>query len=130
MENSTTYLGDGLHPNEAGKVIHGAYITKKLEEITESATSLPFVSKKSNNKGAVSISANVLLPRQNLSLTSIENESPMSEVSVYSIAGNEVFSKSISSNKYTFHAPATSGVYIVSVTLEDKSSRDFKFLVK
>ena len=130
VENSTTYLGDGLHPNEAGKVIHGAYITRKLEEIAENATSLPFISKKTNNKGSVSISANVLLPRQNLSLTSVENESPMSEVSVYSIAGNEVFSKSISSNKYTFHAPATSGVYIVSVTLEDKSSRDFKFLVK
>lgn len=130
VENSTTYLGDGLHPNEAGKVLHGAYITKKLEEVADKTTSIPSVFNRKAGKKSVSISANVLHASQNLSVTSVADESPLSEVAVYSITGNEIHSKSISSNKYTFQAPTASGIYLVYVKLEDKTSREFKFIVK
>ncbi len=46
VENHEIYLSDGLHPNEAGKVIHGGYIMKKLEEAADNETGLPFVFKK------------------------------------------------------------------------------------
>lgn len=32
QENQERFLRDGLHPNEAGKVVHGTYIIKKLKE--------------------------------------------------------------------------------------------------
>ncbi len=130
VENSTTYLGDGLHPNEAGKVVHGAYITKKLEEVADNATGLPSLSERGGEKALVSISANVLNARQNLSVTSVAHELPMSKVVVYSTGGNEVYRKSISTDRYTFQAPTASGVYLLSVTLKDKTTREFKFLVK
>lgn len=130
VENSTTYLGDGLHPNEAGKVVHGAYITKKLEEVADNTTSIPSVFNRKRSKESVSISANVLHAKQNLSITAVANELPMSKVVVYSTGGNEVYRKSISTDRYTFQAPTASGVYLLSVTLKDKTTREFKFLVK
>lgn len=130
VENSTTYLADGLHPNDAGKVLQGAYITRKLEETTENATSIPSPPNRKVGRESISISANVLHARQNLSVMSVVGESPLSEVAVYAISGNEVHSKSISGNKYTFQAPTASGIYLVCVTFEDKTSREFKFIVK
>lgn len=129
VQNSTTYLGDGLHPNEAGKVVHGAYIAKKLEEVADNTTSIRTVFNRKRGKESVSISANVLHASQNLSVTTVAGESPLSKVAVYSITGNEVHSKSVSSNKYTFQAPTVSGLYLVSVTLEDKTSSEFKFII-
>jgi len=60
-EHYTTYLGDGLHPNDAGKIVHGEYITKMLEETVE-ATGLPMVSKSETGKELVSVSSNVYKP--------------------------------------------------------------------
>ena len=32
QQNNEQYLGDGLHPNESGKTVHGDYVVKKLKE--------------------------------------------------------------------------------------------------
>lgn len=82
------------------------------------------------SKECISISANVLSANQNLSVMSAANELPISNIVVYSITGNEVYRKSISSYKYTFQASVTSGMYLLSVSLKDKTTKTFKFLVK
>ncbi len=130
VENSATYLSDGLHPNEPGKVLQGAYVTKKLEEAADKATSLPSVFSKKADNELIFISTQVLYAGENLSVTSVADGSSLSEVALYGIAGNEVYRKSISGNEYMFQVPASSGMYLLKVSLKDKTSRTFKILVK
>ncbi len=128
MENLTTYMGDGLHPNEAGKVVHGEYITKKLEEVASNSQSNDIRNVVTEKE--ISISTNILNTGQNLSVKSLTNKSSLSKVALYGIAGNEVSRKSISGNEYTFQAPTTSGLYVMTVNLDNNTSKAFKILVK
>ena len=128
-EHYTTYLGDGLHPNDAGKIVHGEYITKMLEETVE-ATGLPMVSKSETGKELVSVSSNVLNINQQLVVKSLTNELSLSGVSLCDFAGKEQYRKSISGSEFNFHAPATSGMYILSVHLNNNTSKEFKIMVK
>lgn len=128
--NAATYLGDGLHPNEPGKVVHGAYITKRLEDEADKLSSIWEAENNTNKENLITISAQVLYAGQNISVMSAVEENPLSEVTVYSIAGNEVYRKSISEQESIIEAPGTSGIYLFSVSLKDKTTRVFKVLVK
>jgi lysophospholipase L1-like esterase len=130
VENHATYLSDGLHPNEAGKVLHGAYITKKLEEAADNASGLPFVWDGAAGKELIYISTRMLHAGGKLSVESLAEGSPLSEITVYNVAGNEVYRPSVSGNKHTFQAPSASGIYLLRVSLADKTSRTFKVIVK
>jgi hypothetical protein len=130
VENHATYLSDGLHPNEAGKVVHGAYITKALEEAADKASGLPSIFNGETGKELIFISARVLYAGRQLSVTSVASESPLSEVTIYGITGNEVCRKSVSSHEYTFNAPVVAGMYLLTVRLADNTSKGFKILVK
>ncbi len=126
--NQATYLRDGLHPNESGQTVHAEYIIKKLEKAISSGQSSSI--QKKVIKEDISISANVLNMGQNLSINSLTNEFTLSEVILYNIAGREIYRKSISGNEYTFQAPTTSGLYVMTVNLNNNTSKAFKILVK
>ncbi|MEA4982581.1 MAG: SGNH/GDSL hydrolase family protein, partial [Paludibacter sp.] len=127
-ENYTTYLGDGLHPNEAGKIVHGEYITKMLEETVE-ATGLPMVSKPEDGKELVSVSSNVLNTSQQFSLT-IAGSNASTDISLYSVSGNVLDRQLASGIKINLKAPAVAGVYVLRAILSDKTAKEFKIIVK
>ncbi len=130
VENATQYLEDGLHPNEAGKVVHGAYITRKLEEAADNTNDLPFVSNKDSSEEIVDISASMLNAGQNLSITTVTDKLSLSEVALYSITGKEVYRTTISGNEYSFNVPTTVGLYILNVKLTNNTSKEFKIQIK
>ncbi len=78
----------------------------------------------------VEVTPRVLNPGQNLSVKSHTNGSTLSEIILYSIAGNEVYRKSISGDEYVFQAPTIPGLYIMTVNLNNNTSTAFKILVK
>ena len=126
-ENSATYLGDGLHPNEAGKEVQAEYIIKKLEEESEKVSS---IEQNVVEDGNISISGNIFISGQNISINSSASDSSLSEVTIYNIAGNQILRKSISENESVIQAPSISGIYLMTVTLNNNQSKTFKILIK
>lgn len=130
VENHVTYLSDGLHPNEAGKVVHGAYIMKKLEEYADNETGLPPVFRKEAGDELVSVSTSMLNKGQTLSVKSLKSNTSLAELMLYSIGGNTIYRQLASGSDCTFNVPTTAGLYLLSVRLENKLSKEFKILVK
>ena len=126
-ENYTTYLGDGLHPNEAGKIVQGEYITRKLEEAVET-TGLPPVSKPETGKELVSVSSNVLNTSQQFSVT-VAGNNVSTDISLYSVSGNVLDRQLASGNRINLKAPGVAGVYVLKVKLDNNSVKEFKLLV-
>ena len=79
---------------------------------------------------SVSLSANVLTAGQAVIVKSNANELVISEVSLYSVAGNEIDRKTISAEEGTIVAPNAQGVYVMNVKLSNNVSKTFKVLVK
>lgn len=130
LENQASYLGDGLHPNEAGKIVHGEYIMKKLEE-SNPETGLPFIFRQEVSDRLVSISPNVLNAGQYMLVKSLITESSLSEAILYDFAGHAVYRKSVSGDEFTFDVPAFSGgLYVLNVKLDDNRSNGFKVLIR
>lgn len=131
VENHATYLSDRLHPNEEGKVIHGAYIMKKLEEAAdENKTGIPPVFNEEAREELIYISSNLLRSGQDLTIASLSDKLSLSEIALYNIAGRKVYHKSVSDSEYTLQAPIASGAYVLRISLNDNTSKAFKILVK
>jgi hypothetical protein len=126
-ENQAKYLGDGLHPNEAGKVLHAKYIMKKLDE---AASSPSFMAREEVRRESISVSAGVLSAGQAVSVKSLAEDASLAETALYGIAGNTVYRKSLSGNECTFYAPVVAGWYVLTAKLENGLSKEFKILVK
>ena len=129
VENHAIYLGDGLHPNEAGKVVHGAYIMSKLEEAADNEIGLSIKSNKEPNNDLISISTRILNKGESLFVKSLVNDSPLSELKMYNMSGNEILHKPITGTEYTLNASVVSGLYVLSIKLKNKLSKEFKILV-
>jgi hypothetical protein len=127
LENHAIYLGDGLHPNEAGKVVHGEYIIKKLEE-AEPAT--PAVIQEEVRNEFISISGNVLNAGELLYVKSLKEYAALKEMTFYGMAGNMVCRKSVSGNETAFNVPPVAGMYLLTVRLADNTSKKIKILIK
>lgn len=128
VENHATYLSDRLHPNEAGKVVHGDYIAKKLEEAVSGPSSV--TQQTTVQTESISISASVLNAGQPLQVKSLKDDISLSEVGFYGIAGNKIYCHSTPGNEYMFHAPTVAGMYVLTVRLNDNTTKGFKILVK
>jgi hypothetical protein len=127
LENHTTYLGDGLHPNEAGKIVHGEYIIKKLEEVASGQSA---ITQSEARNELITISDNVLNAGKSLSVKSLREASSLAEMTLYGMSGNTVCRKSVSGNETAFNVPAVAGMYLLTVRLADNTSKGFKILVK
>jgi len=108
---------------EAGSRL-GANIAYAKEEDTSSAI------KKMIYTESVSISGNLLNRGQDLMITSCTEGALISEVVLYTLTGNEISRKSVSNQTFTLGAPATVGIYLLSVRLDNNMSKEFKILVK
>jgi hypothetical protein len=126
-ENQAKYLSDGLHPNEAGKVLHAKYIIRKLDE-TDSALSI--IAPEAVRRESVAISSTVLTAGESLSVRSLKDGISLVEAVLYDATGSNVFRKSVPDIKYTLPLPALAGIYVLNVRLADSTSETFKILVK
>lgn len=77
---------------------------------------------------SISISSSFLNAGQTLAVTAADNS--LSEVVLYNIAGNVISRKPASGNTFTFNVPASAGLYVLSVKLDNNLSKEFKILVK
>lgn len=77
----------------------------------------------------ISISSNMLNVGQAFSITVADNIS-LSEVRLYGITGNTLYQQTVSGNTYSFNVPASTGLYVLSVKLNNNISKEFKVLVK
>jgi predicted GH43/DUF377 family glycosyl hydrolase/lysophospholipase L1-like esterase len=125
VENSATYLGDGLHPNEAGKALQGAYITGKLDETAPGTSAV--IQEEARNE-CISISGNVLNAGGLLYVKS-KGYASLRDLTFYGLAGNMICRKSVSGNETAFNVPAVAGVYLLTVRLTDNTSKTFKILI-
>ena len=78
----------------------------------------------------VAISNTMLNAGQTLLIQSAETNAALSEVMLYSLTGNKVYSSPASDYKHAIQAPAASGMYMLSVKLNNNTSKEFKILVK
>jgi len=88
------------------------------------------VEQKVINAGSISISGNMLNAGQPLSVTVVDSSASLSEIALYGIAGNMVCRKLASGSEFTFNVPTTAGLYVLVVKLDNKTSKEFKILVK
>ncbi len=88
-----------------------------------------FLKKKSGGE-LVSISTNILNAGESLFLKSLVNDSYLSGLRLYGVAGNEVYRNSVSGRECTLTLPVAAGVYVLSIELENKLSEEFRILVK
>ena len=79
---------------------------------------------------SVIISKTALNVGQTFSIEAVEKDTTLSEVALYNLIGNKVYSNSVSDYKYAIQAPDASGMYILSVSLSNDMSKEFKILVK
>ena len=127
-ENAADYLPDGLHPNAAGQIMQGEYIARKMEEAmdaVQAGMASPEVLKES-----VAVSATLLEGGRPLSVQALKDNVSLSEVTLYGISGNEVYRATISDAEYTFQSPIVAGAYILAVSLDDCTEKEFKIIVK
>lgn len=126
--NQAQYLSDGLHPNAAGKVMHGSYIANKLDEAEAGSSSglkenvvtsmcKVFVS---TTMPRIGNSVSVYTPVDGLSLTSC---------ALYDLAGKQFAYVSAKGNKCTFMAPQIPGIYVLVVCMDDQTVQTLKMLV-
>lgn len=108
--------------------IDGVDVTSKTATYVISDTSTG-ASNVINNE-LISVSTTMLNSGQPLSIKSLADNVSLSEVAVYSIAGNEVYRKSISGNEFKFQVSTATGMYIVCVRLNNNTKKEFKILVK
>ncbi|OJV31946.1 MAG: hypothetical protein BGO29_00450 [Bacteroidales bacterium 36-12] len=78
----------------------------------------------------ISVSRNVVSQGQTLSVKTVANIASLSEVTIYSLTGNEVYHKSVSGNALELQAPTVSGMYILNVRLDNNISKGFKIFVE
>jgi hypothetical protein len=127
-ENYTTYMDDGLHPNAAGKIVHGEYIIKELEELGE-ATGLQVVNKPKTGNEYVSVSSSVLGTGQQFSVT-VAGNITSTDISLYNVSGNVVDRQLAWGSMIDLQAPAVAGMYVLRAVLSDKTAKEFKIIVK
>lgn len=80
-------------------------------------------------ESSIFISQSFLNAGQALSVAVVDNMS-LSELALYGITGNMVYQQSASGSEFTFNVPATAGLYILAVKLDNNTSKEFKILVK
>lgn len=78
----------------------------------------------------ISVSRNIVSQGQTLSVKTVANVVSLSEVTIYSLTGNEVYHKSVSGNAFELQAPTVSGMYILNVRLDNNISKGFKIFVE
>lgn len=79
---------------------------------------------------SIVISNTVLNNGEAIFVKCLANDALISEVNVYSIAGNTVCRKVVSASECAVEVPNASGVYMLSVKLSNNVSKTFKVLVK
>ncbi len=108
---------------EAGSRL-GSNIAYAKEEDINSAI------KEKISDDSVSVSNNMLNAGEVLTIKSLSENILLSEAVLYTLAGNEISRKGILNHICTLHAPVTSGMYILSVRLDNNVTKEFKILVK
>ena len=79
---------------------------------------------------SVAVSATLLDGGQPLSVQTLKDNVPLTEVALYGISGNEVYRATVSDTEYTFQSPMVAGAYILAVSLDDCTEKEFKIMVK
>lgn len=101
----------------------------KLEEAADNEIGLSIKSNKEPNNDLISISTRILNKGESLFVKSLVNDSPLSELKMYNMSGNEILHKPITGTEYTLNASVVSGLYVLSIKLKNKLSKEFKILV-
>ncbi len=65
-----------------------------------------------------------------MSVQTLKDNVSLSEVTLYGISGNEVYRATISDAEYTFQSPIVAGAYILAVSLDNCTEKEFKIMVK
>lgn len=77
----------------------------------------------------IKLSSSMLNAGQVISVKAYSTNVLLSEVTVYSLTGNNVYRKSISGNEFSFNAPAIAGIYLLTVRLADNTTKGFKIII-
>ncbi|MEA4982583.1 MAG: SGNH/GDSL hydrolase family protein [Paludibacter sp.] len=123
--NQAFYLRDGLHPNEAGQILHGDYIIMKLEDANDGISA---VEQPGLPDPSVTVSANVMNGGGQLTVQS--SGVSLTGVNLYGLTGNKICGAYVSGSEYTLRAPATAGMYLLTALLSDRTAKKFKIIVK
>ena len=128
QENQAQYLSDGLHPNAAGKILHGTYIAHKLDE-AEANSSSGMKQVFSPAHAQVSLSTTMPQAGSPVSVSALADGLSLSSCALYDFGGRQLTCVTAKGGTCTFIAPQSPGMYVIVVQMSDQTAETLKMLV-
>ena len=128
QENQAQYLSDGLHPNAAGKILHGTYIAHKLDE-AEANSSSGMEQVFSPAHAQVSLSTTMPQAGSPVSVSAQADGLSLSSCALYDFGGRQLTRVTADGGECTLIAPQSPGMYVIVVQMSDHTTETLKIQV-